>query len=122
MVMPLYHTHLPTALIGILLMSMILGTSTSTVQAQTSERVELEAGCNRVVLTWPEGVMLRDVVEAITPVESVEAIWMQVPGADTYLAYAPDAPQRVSGLRAASYLDTVQICMETAGVLTRPLG
>jgi hypothetical protein len=100
----------------------MLGVSTLSVKAQTSEHLPLDAGCNSVVLTWPSGVMMHELVAAITPAESLEAIWLPDPGTGTYLSYAPDAPQRVGGLRTAGYLDTVQICMETPGVLTRPLG
>ncbi len=106
---------------AVLLSVMAAGTPTTAAQSPTSETVQLDAGCNSVVLTWESGVLLRDVVAAITPANELKAIWLPVPGTDSYLSYAPDAPQMVGGLRTAGYLDTVQICMRTPGVLTRPL-
>ena len=116
------HLRLPAVLFGAVLLSVIaVGASTSAAQSPISEQVQLDAGCNTVVLTWKSGVMLHDVVAAITPAESIKAIWLAVPGGDTYLSYAPDAPLMVGGLRTAGYLEAVQICMRTPGVLTRPL-
>jgi hypothetical protein len=108
-------------LAGLALFGVLIGAPTRPARAQVSEHVPLAAGCNSVVLTWPSGVLMHDVVAAITPADAVKAIWLRVPGTDTYLSYAPDAPQLIGGLRTAGYLETVQICMRTPGVLTRPL-
>ena len=116
------YPRLVTILFGAVLLSIVAaGASNADAQSPTSEQIQLAAGCNSIVLTWPSGVMIHDVVAAITPADAVKAIWLRVPGTDTYLSYAPDAPQMVGGLRTAGYLETVQICMRSAGVLTRPL-
>ena len=114
--------RLLAVLFGAALLSvMAAGTPTTAAQSPTSETVQLDAGCNSVVLTWESGVLLRDVVAAITPANEIKAIWLALPDTDSYLSYAPDAPLMVGGLRTAGYLETVQICMRAPGVLTRPL-
>jgi hypothetical protein len=74
------------------------------------EAKDLFAGCNLISLTFPDGTMSEDVIDAVTPPEAVEALWRQTATLDRFEGFSPAFPQ-ASDLLTVHRLDPVWICI-----------
>jgi len=74
---------------------------------------ELYAGCNMVALTFPNGTGSQAVVNAVSPVGSVQGIWSYDTAQQRFTAFSPAAPQ-ASDLLSVNFLDAVWVCIAGA--------
>ncbi|MGH2585115.1 MAG: hypothetical protein ACRDJE_09380 [Dehalococcoidia bacterium] len=91
--------------------------------AAATESVTLTAGiCNNVALTWPAGTSIDTVAAAISPTNSLDAIWRQAIVGDErkFIAWSPlpGAPNDYTATE--SPLEAAFLCMTAAGTLERP--
>lgn len=88
------------------------------------QRVELVAGCNNVVSTFPDGSGPRTVYYATTNGSigpgGVRAIWRYDPAQKRFLGWSSETPESANDLTALQRLDAIYICMTQSGVLYRP--
>jgi hypothetical protein len=84
-----------------------------------TETVALAAGCNNLVLTWPDATPTSQVVAAVTPDAALIAVWRFDAAPGHFFGFAPQAPQ-ASDLPMVNRLDAVFLCLRTPGTLARP--
>ena len=89
--------------------------------AGRTETVPLAAGCNNVTLTWAPGTPLNTIAANVAPTGALVSNFRLDPSQGRFIGYSPTAPDfandyRVVGVR----LETVFICTNAAGTLTRP--
>lgn len=77
------------------------------------DTVQLYPGCNPVALTFPDGTTSQAVVQAVSPVGVVEAMWSFDTGLRRYEGYSAAYPQ-ASDLLSVGYLDAVWLCLAEA--------
>jgi hypothetical protein len=77
---------------------------------EPGEAMELFPGCNFISLTFPDGTATQAVVDAVTPPETVQALWRQTPSLDRFEGFSPAFPQ-ASDLLSVNFLDPVWICL-----------
>jgi len=77
---------------------------------EPGEAKELYAGCNLVSVTFPDGTASEEVIDAVTPPETVQALWRQTPALDRFEGFSPAFPQ-ASDLLIVDFLDPVWICI-----------
>jgi len=110
--------RLPTAVLAGLAMVLLAGSGASVLAQPVAsialpdpgEAKELYAGCNLVSLTFPDGTTSEEVLHAVTPPESVQALWRQTPALDRFEGFSPAFPQ-ASDLLRVNFLDPVWICI-----------
>ena len=89
--------------------------------AQATESVPLLPGCNNVTLTWPVGTSVSVVAEAVSPSASLLSIFRSDPTQGRFLGFNPDVPEFANDYTTiGTNLETVFICISTAGTFTRP--
>jgi hypothetical protein len=81
---------------------------------------ELYAGCNMVALTFPNGTSSQAVVNAVSPVGSVQGIWSYDTAQQRFTAFSPAAPQ-ASDLLSVNFLDAVWVCIAGAPAAPAPM-
>jgi hypothetical protein len=77
---------------------------------EPGEARELYAGCNLLSLTFPDETAIEEVVEAVTPPETVQALWRQTPALDRFEGFSPAFPQ-ASDLLRVDFLEAVWLCV-----------
>jgi hypothetical protein len=92
---------------------------TTSAPAET-ETVALVAGCNNLVLTWPNGTPTSQVAAAVSPAEALIAVWQFDAAQGRFFGFAPQAPQ-ASDLTMVNRLDAVFLCLREPGTLARPV-
>jgi hypothetical protein len=110
----------PLALVALAGLVVLSGSRSATVQAQTTEPVDLFTGCNNVALTWPTGTATTVVAASIQPADQIRAIWRYNNAAQSFQGFSPQFPQ-ASDLQTVNLFDPVFICMNAPGVMTRPV-
>ena len=107
------------AAVGLALVLASLTAHSSLAQAQPLATISLPppgiskslyAGCNNISLTFPDGAASQTVVQAVTPVESVESLWRHSAALNKFEGFSPAAPQ-ASDLLTVSFLDAVWLCV-----------
>jgi hypothetical protein len=91
---------------------------TASAPAET-EMVALVAGCNNLVLTWPNGTPTSQVAAAVSPADAVIAVWRFDAAQGRFFGFSPQAPQ-ASDLATVNRLDAVFLCLREPGTLSRP--
>lgn len=95
-------------------------TFTTTGVSAPIEAVPLVAGCNNVVLTWPNGTPTSHIADAVNPSDALTTVWWFDAAHGRFLGYSPQAPH-ASDLPLVNRLDAVFVCVRTPATLTRPL-
>jgi hypothetical protein len=95
--------------------------STATQPPAASARVDLNAGCTNVVLTWPDGTPIETVLAALSTGGSLNAIWWLDAAARQFRGFSP-RPGAPNDLVTVSRLQPVFICLTAPGTLSRPPG
>jgi len=88
--------------------------------SEQTESVALAAGCNTVVLTWPNGTPIGQVVGAVRPAEALIAVWRFDATQGRFFGFSPQAAQ-ASDLTMVNRLDAVFLCLRGPGMLARPV-
>jgi len=81
--------------------------------------VPLQAGCNSVTLTFPDGTAIATVAAAVQGTALVSIY--ETPANAPQLAYYPD-PSAASNLASVQHGDAATICVQGAGTLAQPGG
>jgi hypothetical protein len=71
---------------------------------------QLYSGCNNVSLTFPDGTPSQDVIQAVTPAESVQSMWRHNAALGKFEGFSPAAPQ-ASDLLTVNLWDAVWLCV-----------
>jgi hypothetical protein len=77
---------------------------------EPGEAKDLYEGCNLLSLTFPDGTTSEEVIDAVTPPGTVQALWRQTPALDRFEGFSPAFPQ-ASDLLEVSFLEPVWICI-----------
>jgi hypothetical protein len=77
---------------------------------EPGETKELYAGCNLISVTFPDDTATEDVIDAVTPAETVQALWRQTPALDRFEGFSPAFPQ-ASDLLRVDFLEAVWLCI-----------
>jgi hypothetical protein len=110
---------LPLALIAIALGAALAAANGSSVSAQPvasitlpppGGAVQLYPWCNNVSLTFDNGTPSETVVQAVTPSETVQAMWRHNAALNKFEGFSPAAPQ-ASDLLTVDFLDPVWLCL-----------
>jgi len=97
----------------------LLGAAGSHAQAQPVASItlpdpgatkQLYAGCNNIVLTFPDGTTSETVVQAITPAGAAESMWRHDASQNRFLGFSLAAPE-ASDLLTVNFLDAVWLCV-----------
>jgi len=80
---------------------------------------QLNAGCNNISLTFPDGTASDTVAQAVTPAGALEAMWRYDATLKTWEGYSPAAPPAASDLPTVDFLDSVWLCV-TGGPSAAP--
>jgi hypothetical protein len=73
--------------------------------------VQLYPWCTNIALTFPDGTPSQDVVQAVTPADSVRSMWRHHGSLNKWEGFSPAQPQPpVSDLLSVDFLDAVWIC------------
>jgi hypothetical protein len=67
-------------------------------------------GCNSIALTFPDGTLCGDVVQAVSPADAVESLWRFSVAMRRYEGFSPTVPA-ASDLHTVDFLDVVWICL-----------
>jgi len=114
--------------VGLALVAALVVYSGALVQAQPvasialpppGSTVQLYAGCNNIVVTFPDGTASETVVQAITPTGVVQAMWRHNAAENRFAGFSPAAPQ-ASDLPTVNFLDAVWICVTASAVGPSP--
>jgi PKD repeat protein len=97
------------------------GASPATQPPAASVRVDLNAGCTNVVLTWPDATPIETVLAALSTAGSLNAIWWLDAAARQFRGFSP-RPGAPNDLVTVSRLQPVFICLTAPGTLSRPPG
>lgn len=96
-----------------------LGSTTQAVRTVT-----LQAGCNNVVSTFPDGTAAPTIAQSVVPTTSINAIWRYDNAAQTFRAvYFPPVAgglQPPVDVSVISRLDPLFICVSTPATFTEP--
>ena len=84
-----------------------------------TEPVPLAAGCNNVALTWPDATPSSTVAGAVSPPDTLSALWRLDNATQRFQGFAPGFPT-VSDLPTVNRLDAVFFCISRPGTLARP--
>jgi len=99
----------------------VKGTATMTLSSTpVTEALDLVAGCNPAVSTWPDETAIETVAGAVAPPEALNAIWALSPEGDVWLGFSPTAPEGVNDLVSLNQLDAFFVCTNATATLTRP--
>jgi hypothetical protein len=98
----------------------VVGSAPVTLAATKSESVDLFAGCNPVVATWPDGTPIETVVKAVSPAETLNAVWTFDIESSAWQGYSAAAPE-ASDLKSVSNLQAIFVCMSASGTISRPV-
>jgi len=111
--------RLAIAAVGLALVAM-LAANWSSVRAQPVATItlpapggteQLNAGCNNVSLTFPDGTASQTVVQSVTPAGALEAMWRYDATMKAWEGYSPTAPPAASDLLTVDFLDSVWLCV-----------
>jgi hypothetical protein len=109
-------------LTAIAVVAALLAVDGPSVQAQPVASITLPApgatkqlypGCNNISLTFPNGTTSQEVVQAVTPAGSIQAMWRHNAALNRFDGFAPAAPQ-ASDLLSVNFLDSVWLCVAAA--------
>ena len=87
--------------------------------------VQLYGGCNNIGLTFPDGTPSQQVVQAVTPPDSVESLWRHSALMGRFEGFNPAFPG-ASDLLSVNFLDAAWLCLTeeppVAALPSLPLG
>lgn len=113
-------TKLPMGLVAIAVLAALLAVPGSLVRAQQVATIALPAPggtvqlypwCNNVALTFPDGTPSETVVQAVTPSETVQAMWRHNAALNMFEGFSPAAPPEANDLLTVNFLDPVWLCL-----------
>jgi hypothetical protein len=82
----------------------------------------LYSGCNNIGISFPDGTDSLTVIQAVTPVGAVDAMWRYNAALNKFEGYSPAFPQ-ASDLLTVNFLDAVWLCMvEGLSAVAPPTG
>jgi hypothetical protein len=71
---------------------------------------QLYSGCNNIGISFPNGTASLAVIQAVTPVGAVDAMWRYNAALNKFEGYSPAFPQ-ASDLLTVDFMDAVWLCM-----------
>jgi inhibitor of cysteine peptidase len=78
--------------------------------------LQLYPGCNNLALSFPDGTASATVVEAVTPVGTVESMWRYDTALRRFEGFSPESPA-VSDLLTVNLWDAVWLCVSAPSSL-----
>ena len=86
-----------------------------------AEATPLQAGCNQVVSTFPDGASPAVIAGAVAPAAAVRGIWRWEAAPGRFVGYAPGGAA-VADLRVVNHLDVLWLCVSEPAQLGPPTG